>query len=157
ERARYERAQGWKIQMAGPAELLALMNRSPEYPPARKELRDYQEVASSRFREALLDTGRGQVVLATGLGKTVVMAETVADFIRDGLIQDGRVLVLAHTRELVNQLHRAFWYQLPKWVPTHQLVEGEFPRYWDGITFATIQSASARLDSLPSFGLVLVD
>lgn len=157
EKFRYERAQGWKIQVAGPAELLTLMSRSPEYPAARKILRPYQEDASTRFREALLDTGRAQIVLATGLGKTVVMAETVADLIRDNLIQDGRVLVLAHTRELVNQLHQAFWYQLPKWIPTHQLAEGEYPRYWEGITFATIQSASAHLDSLPSFGLVLVD
>ena len=67
------------------------------------------------------------------------------------------MIVLAHTRELVDQLLRGFWYQLPKWVPTHRLAEGEAPAFWDGITFATIQSVSTRLDTVPKFGLVLID
>jgi superfamily II DNA or RNA helicase len=85
------------------------------------------------------------------------MAETVADLLRDGAIEHGRVLVLAHVRELVNQLHQSFWFQLPKWVPTHQMSEGEVPAFWDGITFATVQSVQSRIESLPKFGLVLVD
>lgn len=156
EKARFER-QGLKIELARPSVLLKRMRRSPEYAPSRRALRDYQEHASSRFREALLDTGRGQVVLATGLGKTVVMAEVMADLYRDGLIKENRALVLAHTHELVDQLHKAFWYQLPSWVPTHQFSEGERPAYWGGITFATIQSVASQLDELPSFGLILVD
>ena len=156
EKARFER-QGLKIELAPPRVLLKHMRSSPEYSASRRALRAYQENVSSRFREALLDTGRGQVVLATGLGKTVVMAEVVADLYRDGLITENRALVLAHTRELVDQLHKAFWYQLPSWVPTHQLSEGERPVYWDGIAFATIQSVVSQLDDLPSFGLVLVD
>jgi superfamily II DNA or RNA helicase len=133
------------------------MRDSPEYPGTRKTLHDFQEEAARRFRDSLIDTGRAQVVLATGLGKTVIMAEVVADLLRDGLVQGGRVLVLAHTRALVDQLQRSFWYQLPKWVPTHRLVEGEVPAFWDGITFATIQSVAPRVDSLPVFGLVVVD
>ena len=156
EKARFER-QGLKIDLATPAVLLRRMRSSREYAPSRRTLRDYQETTSSRFREALLDTGRAQVVLATGLGKTVVMADVVADLYRDGLITGNRVLVLAHTRELVDQLHKAFWYQLPSWVPTHQSSEGERPTYWDGITFATIQSVVSQLEELPSFGLILVD
>ena len=156
ERARFER-QGLKIELAPPGILLKRMRSSPEYPRSRRALRDYQEEASSRFREALTDTGRGQVVLATGLGKTIVMAEVVADMYRDGLIRHRRALVLAHTRELVDQLHRAFWFQLPSWVPTHKFAEGERPVYWDGVTFATIQSVVSCLDDLPTFGLILVD
>jgi superfamily II DNA or RNA helicase len=156
EKNRYERT-GLKIQIAAPANLLTLMTKTPEYPPTRRVLRDYQNDTVERFREALIDTGRGQIVFATGLGKTVVMAEVVADLLRDNLIEEGRVLVLAHTRELVDQLHRSFWFQLPKWVCTHQLTEGEVPSFWDGVTFATVQSVRARLDSLPKFGLVLVD
>jgi superfamily II DNA or RNA helicase len=157
EKARYERT-GLKIEVADPETLLTLMARTPEYPKARKPLRDYQEQTSDRFRQALLDTHRAQIVLATGLGKTVVMAEVVADLLRDGLLgEQQRVLVLAHTREIVNQLHRHFWFQLPKWVPTHQLSEGEVPTYWEGITFATVQSVISRLDTLPQFGLILVD
>lgn len=156
ERRRYARL-GLDVELLEPRGILALMARTPEYSPLRRELRPYQEDASQRLRDALLDTGRGQIVLATGLGKTVVMAETVADLLRDGLAEGGRVLVLAHTKELVAQLHQNFWYQLPKWVTTHQLSDGEFPTFWDGITFATIQSVSARLENLPKFGLVLVD
>jgi superfamily II DNA or RNA helicase len=148
---------GLKIQVADPALLLRLMETTPEYSPLRKTLYDYQENTATRFRQALIDTGRGQIVLATGLGKTIVMAEVVADLLRDGLAECNRVLVLAHTRPLVDQLHRTFWFQLPKWVPTHQLTEGEFPSFWEGITFATVQSVRSRLDSLPKFGLVLVD
>jgi superfamily II DNA or RNA helicase len=156
ERARYER-MGLKIQVADPALLLRLMDATPEYSPLRKALRAYQEDASARFRQALVDTGRAQLVLATGLGKTVVMAEAVAELLRDDLVNENRVLILAHTRPLVDQLHRAFWFQLPNWIPTHQLTEGEAPSYWDGITFATVQSVRPRLDTLPNFGLVLVD
>lgn len=96
-------------------------------------------------------------MLATGLGKTVVMAELVADLYRDGLIEGGRVLVLADKRELVKQLQFGFWYQLPKSIPTHLLSGNESPSFWDGITFATVQSVIGRTDSLPKFGLVLVD
>lgn len=156
EKSRYER-QGLRIQVADPTALLQQMASTPEYPRTRKVLRCYQEETARRLREGLIDTGRAQIILATGMGKTVVMAEVVADLMRDDLIEGPRVLVLAHTRPLVEQLHRQFWYQLPKWVPTHQLADGESPAYWDGITFATIQSAAARADSLPRFGLVLVD
>jgi len=156
ERQRYERA-GLKIEVADPRKLLAWMSQTPEYCKSRRQLREYQEDASSKLRNALVDTGRGQIVLATGLGKTIVMAEVVADLLRDNLIPDRRVLVLAHTRELVTQLHLAFWHQLPKWVATHQLADGEFPSFWEGITFATIQSVRSKLSSIPSFGLVLVD
>lgn len=153
---RYER-QRLKVEIATPQRLLNMMKQTPEYPKARRKLHDFQEQASNRFREGLIDTGKAQIVMATGLGKTVVMAEVVADLLRDNLIESGRVLVLAHTRPLVDQLHRAFWYQLPRWIATHQLYSGEYPRYWEGITFATVQSVASRVDDLPSFGLVLVD
>jgi len=156
EKQRYERT-GLRIQLADPRVLMGMMANTPEYPPARRSFRPYQEDVSDRFRQALIDTGRAQIVLATGLGKTVVMAEVVADLLRDHRIENGRVLVLAHTRSLVDQLHRAFWHQLPKWVPTHQVMESEFPTFWDGITFATVQSALASLEQLPGFGLILVD
>jgi superfamily II DNA or RNA helicase len=156
EKARYQR-MGLSIQVADPTQLLRLMATAPEYAGSRKTLRDYQEEIVGLFREALVDTGRAQIVMATGLGKTVVMAEVAADLLQDGLVKGDRVLVLAHTRELVDQLHKSFWYQLPKWVPTHQLAGGEEPIHWDGVTFATVQSVASRLDDLPEFGLVLVD
>ena len=156
EQARYRR-MGLDVKVAYPRILRRYMESAPEYPRARRTLRDYQEDASTRFREGLLDTGRGQIVMATGLGKTVVMAELVADLLRGDLIRNGRVLVMAHMRQLVEQLHQSFWYQLPKWIATHQLYGGETPSYWDGITFGTVQSIADRVDTLPSFDLILVD
>ncbi len=148
---------GLIIETFDPNRIMKLMEEAPEYPRTRKILRDYQEEAAEDFYQALVDTGRALMVMATGLGKTVVMAEVVADLIRSEILPTSRVLILAHTRELVSQLHRSFWYQLPKWVHTHQFVGGEFPSYWDGITFATVQSVGKKLGELPAFDLVLID
>ncbi|NIK00363.1 DEAD/DEAH box helicase family protein [Xanthomonas cannabis] len=150
-------ALGIEIGVLEPSTLLELARKSPEYSVHRRELRDYQDEAFEKFVASLRETGRGQVVLATGLGKTVVLAESVAQLFRDEAIPEGRALVLAGTRELVDQLQRSFWDQLPKWIPTHRLMGGESPSHWDGITFATIQSAVSRLGELPDFGLVLID
>ena len=148
---------GIRIEALPPEALVEMMRRSPEYSRSRRELRDYQDECVRNLGAALRETGRGQLVLATGLGKTVVMAETTAQLLRDGVIDARRVLVLADKRELVDQLQREFWQQLPKDVSTHLLVGGEEPTFWDGITFATVQSVLPRLDSLPKFGLVWVD
>jgi superfamily II DNA or RNA helicase len=149
--------QGLNVEVATPAKLLNMMRLTPEYPPGRKELRDYQREAASLLRESLTDTGRGQIVLATGLGKTVVLAEVVADLLRDGLVRFGRALVLAHTRDLVEQLHRSFWFQLPKWVRTEHFSGGEEPKLWEGLIFATVQSALSNLEVIPPVGLLIVD
>ena len=156
-RLRREQKLGLAIELAEPARLLTWMSNSSEYSSNSKELRSYQQDASERLRDALLDTGKGQLVLATGLGKTVIMAETVASLLRDNRILRNRVLVLAHTRPLVDQLLQEFWFQLPKTIATHRFSGQEMPAYWDGITFATIQSVSQNLDILPEFGLVVVD
>jgi superfamily II DNA or RNA helicase len=153
---RYSR-QGPKVEVATPEVLLGLMAESPEYPLARKDLYDYQRHAAALLREALTDTGRAQIVLATGLGKTVVIAEVAADLLRDGLVDHGRTLILAHTRELVEQLHRAFWYQLPKWVRTEQFAAGEEPKLWDGIIFATVQAVVSQIELVPPVGLLVID
>ena len=151
------RALGMKIETLQPAALLDIAARTPEYPPSRRDLRDYQEEAVVNFVAALRETGRSQVVLATGLGKTVVLAEALAQLFRDDAVPYGRALVLAGTRELVDQLQRAFWDQIPKWIATHRLIGGETPSHWDGITFATIQSVASRIDELPDFGVVFID
>lgn len=156
EKAMFER-QGLSVEIADPQVLLRLMRRTPEYPHQKKKLRDYQLEATQLFRRALTDTGRAQLVMATGLGKTVVMADVVADLLQDGLVENDRVLILAHTVPLVEQLHSTFWYQLPKWVPTHQYTGTERPSFWDGITFATIQSVRSNIEDIPVCGLVLVD
>lgn len=148
---------GIKVELLSAATLIEMARRSPEYPRTRRLLRPYQIDAVDQFMAALRETGRGQVVLATGLGKTVVMAEVVSQLYREEAILEGKVLVMAGTRELVDQLQRSFWEQLPKSVSTHRLMGGEEPSYWDGVTFATVQSVMSRIDSLPQFGLILID
>lgn len=76
-------------------------------PPRNLSLRDYQSSAIESIYTAFNSNKHGSalVVLATGLGKTFVAAEGVRRILRD----QGRVLVLAHTTDLVYQLERAFW------------------------------------------------
>ncbi len=151
------RLRGTRIDVAGPTELMHLAQAAPARSPEARPLRDYQEQAVGSLADSLADTGRGFAVLATGLGKTVVMAELVGRLFVQRRFPNERVLVLAHTRDLVSQLHRSFWPQLPTWVPTHQLADGEVPAFWDGVTFATVQSAANRVSELPEFDCVLVD
>ncbi len=74
------------------------------------QLRKYQVEAIERILERYTDksSNNALVVLATGLGKTVTAAEAVRR-IRAGSSKQLRVLVLAHTVDLVNQLERSFW------------------------------------------------
>lgn len=148
---------GIPIRILSPARILDTVSKAPEYPPRRKVLRTYQEDAAERLFDALQETGRGQIVLATGLGKTVVMAEVAARLFASELLATNRMLVLADKRELVRQLQSSFWSQLPKSVPTHLMLSEEQPAFWEGITFATVQSAYARLGDLPEFDAVFVD
>ena len=126
-RVRRDRGLGLNIDLAEPDRLLKWMANSPEYSPSAKELRPYQRDPFEKLCDALVGVGSGQLVLATGLGKTVILAETVASLYRDGHIKGGRVLVLAHTRPLIDQLLQAFWSQLPRTIATTALRKRRLP------------------------------
>jgi superfamily II DNA or RNA helicase len=151
------RLGGPNIQIWQPKELIQLANNALDFSSYSKKLRDYQINAMSVFRDCLVDTGKAQMVLATGLGKTTIMASVVQDLFLTGALRNNRVLVLAHMRDLVSQLHLNFWSQLSSKIPTQQMSEGELPVTWEGVTFATFQSARQKLDHLPEFDLILVD
>ncbi|QND61418.1 DEAD/DEAH box helicase family protein [Mesorhizobium huakuii] len=148
---------GLTVHLLSPSKLIQLVQGVPMKPPTARALRPYQEEAAERLFDALEETGRGQIVLATGLGKTVVMAEVAARLFSAGILENGRMLVLADKRELVRQLQIGFWAQLPKTVPTHLLAPEEEPSFWDGITFATVQTVHGRLQNLPPFDAIFVD
>lgn len=149
-------AGGLEIYHLGPARLLEQVEEIDDYILGRPLPRPYQEQAVEAVRNALIDSGKAQLVLATGLGKTVVMAEVVDDLLNDGLLGEGRVLVIAHTIPLINQLLLSFWRQIPKSISTHRLGANERPTSYDGLTFAMIQTLS-NIEDLPSFDLVIVD
>ncbi|MCG5215524.1 DEAD/DEAH box helicase family protein [Streptosporangium soli] len=117
--------------------------------------RSYQAEALQSLNHDLHDTGRALLVLATGLGKTVVGGEVI----REHLLRhpSDQVLVVAHAKDLVAQLERALWRHLPKEVPTRLLTGDTRPDNLSGLTCATVTSAlsAARFGYRP--GLVMID
>lgn len=146
---------GVQVEIWNGVHLRRLFEAIPEYVPSRYKLYRYQDCAIRRICEDLASKGRALLVLATGLGKTVVGGEVIRELITKGDAKD--VLVVAHMRELVEQLEKAMWRHLPKTVPT-QLLTGEFrPSSLAGVTCATVESAlSAAYDGYRP-QLVMVD
>ncbi|MFC8618973.1 DEAD/DEAH box helicase [Micromonospora purpureochromogenes] len=118
-------------------------------------LRGYQEIAVNKLREDLDRAGRALLVLATGLGKTVIGGSVIDDHLRR--FPTDKVLVVAHTKDLVAQLERALWPLLPKNVRTRLLTGEERPDDLTGVTCATVATALsvARRGYRP--GLIMVD
>lgn len=139
--------------------LLQYYRSLPSESDARRNLRDYQAEAVDAV-EARRSAGEGAalVLMATGLGKSLVAGELIASELARN--PDGEVLVLAHTVDLTEQLDRSMWSTLPKEVSTHLWWGSERPAYVGGVTFATWQSVLAGLDREPlteRYGLVIVD
>jgi len=125
--------------------------------------RSYQEDAIRLILEVYLEhrKRRGLVVMATGLGKTVVAAEAIR---RLGSRSPIRVLVIAHTNELVYQLERAFW---PFLRPSQSTI------VWNGLEkpglaelsrasivfgcLPTVAEYLAKGRDLPDFDFIIID
>jgi len=118
-------------------------------------LRPYQVKAFDNVIADLDSSGRALLILATGLGKTVVGGEIIARYL--GRQPDLKVLVIAPTRDLAEQLERALWRHIPKSIRTHLLTGDQRSDDLRGVTCATIPSALsfARAGYRP--GLVMVD
>ncbi|QCX78158.1 type I restriction enzyme EcoKI subunit R [Streptomyces sp. YIM 121038] len=117
--------------------------------------RPYQTEALQALAADLDASGRALLVLATGLGKTVVGGEAIAAHLRRA--PQDQVLVVAHAKDLVQQLERALWRHLPKDVPTRLLTGDTRPDDLSGLTCATVGSAlsAARFGYRPA--LVMID
>ncbi len=144
---------GRRIDFWSGKDLQDLYLSAPESPPI--VLRDYQDSAVTALWADLEARRRALLVLATGLGKTVVGGEVVGRYLQTRPTSD--VLVVAHTKELVNQLERAMWRHLPKRVPTQVLTGEDKPRSLHGVTFATTASALNAVLKGWRPGLVMVD
>jgi len=153
ERAHELRRLGRHVDFWRGADLPSLLSAAPEHPPLT--LRDYQDEAVAALTDDLRDHRRALLILATGLGKTVVGGEVIGRHLRERPGDD--VLVVAHQKELVNQLERALWRHLPKRVPTQVLTGDDQPASLDGVTCATVDSALSAVLRGWRPGLVMVD
>ncbi len=126
-------------------ECAGLQDKSGDLKPARK----YQESPIINIIEHFKhsDQRSGIIIMATGLGKTYVVASAITQLLENSNILAKKVLILAHTNEIVYQLEKSFWPFLSK---HHQTV------IWNGyemgdlessqITFACIFSVANELE-----------
>lgn len=133
--------------------------------PGRFGLREYQEAAVETIVGSWRGSASGSVlaVLATGLGKTFVAAEALRR-IRASRGGRLRVLVLAHTNDLVYQLERAWW-PFESLYESGVVVNGLERPGWSSLgnhdyVFASRDSLIHAVQSgidLPAFDVVVVD
>lgn len=137
------------------ATLDAIGQRMPDRVPAPYSLRPYQEQAVAAIERDLDTEGTALLILATGLGKTVVGGEVIGNLLASR--PDARVLVVAHMRDLVGQLEKALWRHLPKSVPTRLLTGESKPRDLNGVVVATVESALAAVRVGYKPDLIMID
>jgi superfamily II DNA or RNA helicase len=153
-------AQGVDLRLWPGSALLEYYGKLPLSASVTPTLRDYQVEAVDEV-ERHRGSGRraALVVMATGLGKSVVATQLLANELSRNPAQE--VLVVAHAVELIAQLERSSWPLLTKDVSTHVWAGGEAPAYPGGIIFATWQSLHAAIqrgDSLSGrFSVAVVD
>jgi superfamily II DNA or RNA helicase len=154
----HQRAQeftrlGREVSFWTGSDVQQLLRAADEHRPTR--LRDYQDEAVSALWADLQQRRRALLILATGLGKTIVGGEIIGRYLRES--PDKDVLVVAHTKDLVNQLERALWRHLPKQVKTQVLTGDDKPADLTGLTCATTASALNAVLCGWRPGLVMVD
>lgn len=130
---------GLHLEVWNGAMLARVGSVMPESIPERHEPRPYQVEAINAVERDMMSSGRALLILATGLGKTVVGGNVLRRHLRGR--PDSKVLVVSHLKELSAQLERAMWNHLPKDVPTHLLTGDDKPTSLDGLVAATVESA----------------
>ncbi len=121
----------------------------------RPDLRPYQSEALAAVTSRINASNRALVVMATGLGKTVLMGAFVSSFLNKH--PGAQIMVVAPTKALVEQLERAIWPFLDRSVETHCLAEGHHPDGIGGVACATIQAAQAYILEGYSPDLIIID
>ena len=119
------------------------------------DLHGYQTRAVQAAWEALESEDQALVYLATGFGKTVVAGRVLARFLAEN--PGTQVLVTAHMVDLVEQLERAMWRDIPR---TFRLASSTVPpsrTHLPGVTFGVAPTARDYVSSGYSPGMVIVD
>lgn len=148
---------GIRVELWSGRELTDLYN-DDAYTMARiaaPELRPYQATAFERVVADLDSAGRALLILATGLGKTVVGGEVIARHLATD--PAAKVLVVAPTKPLAEQLERALWRHIPKNIRTNLLTGDHKPHDLRGVTCATVPTALSFAKSGYEPSLVMVD
>ncbi|MGW2161635.1 DEAD/DEAH box helicase family protein [Nonomuraea sp. NPDC001699] len=155
ERRRALKSVGIPISVWHGATLVEIGDRMPQTVPGQYALRPYQSAAADALTRDLLANGTALLVLATGLGKTVVGGEVISRHI--AVDPKSKILVVAHMKDLVEQLERAMWRHLPKHIPTRLLTGDNRPQDLDGVLVGTVESVlgAARLGYRPD--LIMID
>jgi superfamily II DNA or RNA helicase len=149
------RSVGVRVEFWEKDGLFKFAEMTPEYSPLRFEPRPYQQEAIDSVKTALADDGRAFVVLATGLGKTVVAGEVLHDHL--AAQGGGDALIVAHTKDLVRQLEKASWRHLPKTTFTSVLTGDDRPPRFEGVVCATVESALKAVKGGFRPSIVVVD
>lgn len=155
-------SRGIPLQLWDSKALINKADKLPEISAAGRVPREYQEQAiRSVIRAYNEGDKRALVVMATGLGKTFVACETVK---RINVVSPVRVLVIAHTNELVYQIEKAFWPFLSKnqattvWNgyerPSDELLEKSSAVF---ACLNTVADYVQRGKELPYFDFIIID
>ncbi|MFH8991610.1 DEAD/DEAH box helicase [Streptomyces sp. NPDC017940] len=135
--------------------LISIWDRMPDFAPSRYDPRDYQRTAIEAIEKDLWGSGRALLVLATGLGKTVVGGEVIRRFLANH--PTAKVLVVAHMKDLVEQLERALWRHLDKDTPTRLLTGDARPAAHDGVLVGTVESVLGAVQTGYRPDLIMID
>lgn len=125
-------------------------------PAQPRKLRGYQSEAVAAVYEAWMRGERTCVVLPTGTGKSTVIAQIAVDAVKQG----SSVLLLAHRRELLDQMADSIGQVSPLMADDVGFVQGERDDPDHPVvaaSFQTLVSSPARLKSLGTRHVVLVD
>lgn len=114
-------------------------------------LRDYQATDIERIRGELRNGSKAPLYqLSTGGGKTIVFCNIILRAQAKGT----RTLVACHRRELILQASR----KLTEAGVSHGIIAADLDRdHGEQVIVASIQTLARRLDTLPKFGLIVLD
>ncbi len=155
ERRKALEGVGIAIRLWHGATLAAIGERMPDTVPGHYALRPYQSQAVTAIERDLAANGTALLVLATGLGKTVVGGEVIRRFLA---AHPGRsTLIVAHMKDLVEQLEKAMWRHVPKHVPTRLLTGDSKPSVLDGVVVGTVESVLGAVRAGYRPDLIMID
>jgi superfamily II DNA or RNA helicase len=156
-------SRGIPMQLWDKPEILKRAARVMTKQSFAKEPREYQIQAISAVFQVWQENFlcKSMIVMATGLGKTYTAAASIE---RINAVKAIKVLVLAHTNEIVYQLEKAFW---PFLTPKQEtLIWNGYERPEDDdleraqLTFGCLNSVSTYVEQggqLPQYDFILVD